>query len=73
VWNSDGSSFDSDDEGHAASAFNKLALVPNEHHICLMAKEKKVYSRDTPKYTHSRDDDIDYINLFKGLCRTKKY
>jgi hypothetical protein len=42
-WDSDSSS-DSDDEGLAASAFNKSSLFPNEHHTCLMAKEKKVYA-----------------------------
>jgi hypothetical protein len=41
-----------------------------------MAKENKVFSRDTPKYTSSSvedsdDDDIDYSDLFKGLYRTK--
>jgi hypothetical protein len=42
-----------------------------------MAKEKKVGTRDTPKYTSSRDeecnddDDVDYNNLFKGLHRSK--
>jgi hypothetical protein len=36
-WDSDCSS--SDDEGLAASAFNKSSLFPNEHHTCLMAKE----------------------------------
>jgi hypothetical protein len=41
-WDSDCSSFDSDDEGLAASSFNKSSLFPNEHHTCLMAKEKKV-------------------------------
>jgi hypothetical protein len=41
-WDSDCSSSDSDDEGLAASAFNKSSLFPNEHHTCLMAKEKKV-------------------------------
>jgi hypothetical protein len=41
-WNSDCSSSDSDDEGLAASAFNKSSLFPNERHTCLMAKEKKV-------------------------------
>jgi hypothetical protein len=41
-WDSDCSSFDSDDEGLAASAFNKSFLFPNERHTCLMAKEKKV-------------------------------
>jgi hypothetical protein len=41
-WDSDCSSSDSDDEGLAASAFNKSSLFPNELHTCLMAKEKKV-------------------------------
>jgi hypothetical protein len=40
-WDSDCSSSNSD-EGLAASAFNKSSLFPNEHHTCLMAKEKKV-------------------------------
>jgi hypothetical protein len=38
-----------------------------------MAKEKKVRTRDTPKYTSSSDeecddddDDVEYSNLFKG-------
>jgi hypothetical protein len=43
-WDSDCSSSDSDDEGLAASAFNKSSLFPNERHTCLMAKEKKVYA-----------------------------
>jgi hypothetical protein len=75
-WDSDCSSSDSDDEGLAASAFNKSSLFPNERHACLMAKEKKVSARDTPKYTTSSDDDsnddeVDYSSLFKGLDRTK--
>jgi hypothetical protein len=39
-----------------------------------MAKEKKVRTRDTPKYTSSdedSDDDVDYSYLFKGLDRSK--
>ena len=32
---SDCSSSDSDDEGLAASAFDKSSLFPNEHHTCL--------------------------------------
>jgi hypothetical protein len=41
-----------------------------------MAKEKKVRTRDTPKYTSSSDekcddDDVDYINIFKSLDRSK--
>jgi hypothetical protein len=75
-WDSDCSSSDSDDEGLAASAFNKSTLFPNEDHSCLMAKEKKVRVRDTPKYTsssdkESSDDEVDYADLFKGLDRAK--
>jgi hypothetical protein len=41
-----------------------------------MAKEKKVRIRDTPKYSSSSDeesfnDEVDYIDLFKGLDRAK--
>jgi hypothetical protein len=73
---SDSSSSDFDDEGLAASAFNKSSLFPNERHTCLMAKEKKVSVRETPKYTTSSDDDssddeVDYTDLFKGLDRAK--
>jgi hypothetical protein len=71
-WDSDCSS--SDDEGLAASAFDKSSLFSNEHHTFLMAKEKKVLTRDTPKYTSSSDeecDNVDYNNLFKGLDRSK--
>jgi hypothetical protein len=53
-WDSDCSSSDSDDEGLAASAFDKSSLFPNEQHTYLMAKEKKVYTRNTPKYTSLR-------------------
>jgi hypothetical protein len=75
-WDSNCSSSDSDDEGLAASAFNKSSLFPNERHTCLMAKEKKVSVRDTPKYTtssdnDSSDDEVDYSSLFKGLDRAK--
>jgi hypothetical protein len=73
-WDSDCSS--SDDEGLAASAFNKSSLFPNEHHTCLMAKEKKVCTRNNTTYAsssddESSDDEIDYASLFKGLYRTK--
>jgi hypothetical protein len=44
-WDSDCSLSDSDDEGLAASAFNKSSFFPNERHTCLMAKEKKVSFR----------------------------
>jgi hypothetical protein len=50
---SDCYSSDSDDEGLAASAFDKSSLFPNERHTCLMAKEKKVHTRDIPNYTSS--------------------
>jgi hypothetical protein len=75
-WDSDCSSSDSEDEGLAASAFNKCSLFPNERHTCLMAKEKKVCIRHTPKYTsisdeESFDDEVDYTDLFKGLDRNK--
>jgi hypothetical protein len=75
-WDSDCSSFDSDDEVLAASAFDKSSLFPNEHHMCLMAKEKKVRTRYTPKYTsssdeESSDDKVDLVILFKGLDRSK--
>jgi hypothetical protein len=74
-WDSDCSSSDSDDEGLAASAFDKSSLFPNECHTCLMAKEKKVRIRDTPKYSsssdeESSDDEVDYTDL-KGLDRAK--
>jgi hypothetical protein len=70
-WDSDCSSSDSDDEGLAASAFNKSSLFSNERHTCLMAKEKKVSVRDTSKYTTSSDDEVDYSSLFNGLDRAK--
>jgi hypothetical protein len=75
-WDSDCSSSDSDDEGLAASAFDKSSLFPNERHTCLMAKEKKVRVRDSPKYSSSSDEDssddeVDYTDLFKGLDRAK--
>jgi hypothetical protein len=75
-WDSYCSSSDSDDEGLAASAFDKSSLFPNERHTCLMAKEKKVRIRDTPKYSsssdeESSDDEVDYSELFKGLDRAK--
>jgi hypothetical protein len=75
-WDSDCSSSNSDNEGLATSAFDKSSLFPNEHHTCLMAKEKKVRTQDTPKYTSSSDeesddDGVDYSDLFKGLDRSK--
>jgi hypothetical protein len=67
-WDYDYSSSDPDDEGLATSAFHKSFLFPKEYHTCLMAKEKKVRTRETPKYTSSSDeesgDDVDYRDLF---------
>jgi hypothetical protein len=75
-WDSDCSSSNSANEGLAATAFNKSSLFPNEHHTCLMAKEKKVCTRDTTYASSSDDessddDEIDYSRLFKGLDRIK--
>jgi hypothetical protein len=75
-WDSDCSSSDSDDEGLAALAFEKSSLFSNERHTCLMAKEKKVSVRDSPKYStfsdeDSSNDEVDYSSLFKGLDRAK--
>src|SRR5688572_13245547 len=76
-WDSDCSSSDSDNEGLAATAFNKSSLFPNERHTCLMAREKKVSTHNTSTYASSSedessdDDEIDYSCLFKGLDRTK--
>src|SRR6187455_449059 len=74
-WDSDCSSSDSDNEGLAATAFNKSSLFPNERHTCLMAREKKVITRNSTyassSDSESSDDDIDYSCLFKGLDRSK--
>jgi hypothetical protein len=75
-WDSDCSSSYSDDEGLAASAFDKSSLFPNERHTCLVAKEKKVRIRNSPKYSSSSDEDssddeVDYTGLFKGLDGAK--
>jgi hypothetical protein len=68
-WDSGCSSSDSDDEGLTTIAFDKLSLLPNECHTCLMVKEKKVFSIDTQKYTSSNDDsngdEEDYSKLFE--------
>jgi hypothetical protein len=69
------SSPDSNDEGLATSAFNKSTLIPNKCHTCLMDKEKKVFTHETPKYTSSSDEDLDdnadYSDLFRRLERSK--
>jgi vacuolar-type H+-ATPase subunit I/STV1 len=47
---------------------------PTSDILCLMAKEKKVPTQDTPKYTSSSDEDsddeLDYSDIFKGLDRS---
>jgi hypothetical protein len=43
-WDMDFSTFDFDDEGLAAFISNKSSLLPNEHHTCLMEKDKKTLS-----------------------------
>jgi hypothetical protein len=80
-WDSDESSTDSSsDEDVANIAINKGLLFPNVSHKCLMAKysKKKVYSRDTPKYTSSddegssSDDNDDLTSLFANLTKDQK-
>jgi hypothetical protein len=58
-WDSDESSTDSSSDKDTANiAINKGLLFPNVGHKCLMAKEgkKKVYFRETPKYTTFDDE-----------------
>jgi hypothetical protein len=75
-WDSDCSSSDSDNEGLAATAFNKSSLFPNERHTCLIEREKKVCTRNSTYASSSEDessdeDEIYYSSLFKGLDRNK--
>jgi hypothetical protein len=64
-----------EEEGLTTITFNKSSLFPNERHTCPMTKERKVFSRVTPKYTSysdkSSDDEEDYSKLFNGLDRLK--
>ena len=79
-WDSDESSTDSDEDA-ANIAINKGLLFPNIGHKCLTTKEgkrKKVYSRDTPKYTTSDDEgsfsekNDDLSSLFANLTIEQK-
>jgi hypothetical protein len=75
-WASECSSSGSDDEGLATIAFDNTSIFPNEHHKYLMAKERKVYSRNTLKYTsssneESSNDEDDYNMVFMGFDITK--
>jgi hypothetical protein len=82
VWDSDESSTDSSfDENAANIAINKGLLFPNVGHKCLMAKDgknKKVHSRDTPKYITSDDEGSSSDNedgltsLFANLTKDQK-
>jgi hypothetical protein len=80
-WDSDKSSTDSSDEESANIVVDKGLLFPNVGHKCLMAKDnkyKKVYPRDTPKYTTSDDEgssseeDDDLTSLFANLTKEQK-
>jgi hypothetical protein len=80
-WDSDESSTDSSDEDAANIAINKGLLFPNAGHKCLMAKDsknKRVHSRDTPKYTSSDDEgsssemNDDLFSLFANLTIEQK-
>jgi hypothetical protein len=81
-WDSDESFTDSSDDDDATNiAINKGLLFPNVGHKCLMAKEgknKKVYSRDTPKYTtfddesSSSEKNEDLSSLFANLTIEQK-
>jgi hypothetical protein len=81
-WDSDESSIDSSSDEDATNiAINKGLLFPNVSHKCLMAKDgknKKVHSRDTPKYTtsddegSSSDDNDDLTSLFANLTKNQK-
>jgi hypothetical protein len=80
-WDFDESSTVSSHEDAANIAINKGLLFSNVGHKCLMAKEgksKKVYSRDTPKYTTSDDEgsssekNDDLSSLFANLTIEQK-
>jgi hypothetical protein len=81
-WDPDESATDSSSDKDATNiALNKGLLFPNVSHKCLMAKDdkkKKVYSRDTPKYTTSDDDgsssdnEDGLISLFANLGMDQK-
>jgi hypothetical protein len=81
-WDSDESSTDSSSDKDVVNiAINKGLLFPNVGHKCLMAKEgknKKVYSRDIPKYTTSDDEgsssekNDDLSSLFANLTIEQK-
>jgi hypothetical protein len=81
-WDSDESSTNSSSDEDATNiTINKGLLFPNVGHKCLMAKDsknKKVHSRDTPKYTtsddegSSSDDNDDLTSLLANLTKDQK-
>jgi hypothetical protein len=81
-WDSDESSTDSSSDEDAANiAINKGLLFPNVGHKCLLDKDdknKKLHSRDTPKYTtsddegSSSDNEDDLTSLFANLTKDQK-
>jgi hypothetical protein len=81
-WDYDESSTDSSsDEDATNNTINKGLLFYNVDHKCLMAKgskNKKVHSRDTPKFTTSNDegsssdDNDDLTSLFANLTKDQK-
>jgi transcription initiation factor IIF auxiliary subunit len=80
-WDSNESSTDSSDEDTSNITVNKGLLFTNVGHKCLMAKNgknKKVHSRDTPKYTTSDDegsssnDNDDLTFFFAKLTKDQK-
>jgi hypothetical protein len=73
-WDSDESSTDSSSDEDATNiSVNKGLLFPNVGHKCLMAKDGKVHSRATPKYTTSSDEgsssdnEDNLMSLFANL------
>jgi hypothetical protein len=81
-WDSNESSTDSSSDEDATNiVVNKGLLFPNVGHKCLMAmdsKNKKVHSRDTPKYTtfddegSYSDNEDDLTSLFANLTKDQK-
>ena len=74
-WVSDCSSSDSDNDRLAATAFNKSSLFPNERHTCLMAREKKVCTRNSTYASSSEEESaktIDEILSTSSLGKVDK-
>jgi hypothetical protein len=55
--------------------FSFYSFYKNGYYTCLMAKENKVRTRDTPKYSSSDDeseDDVDYSKILRALIDLKQ-